>query len=164
MNAKDIQTLMDYHCWATDKVLRKLTRLSQAELQKPCWLSRGTLMKTLIHMADTEWSWRVACQTGMLPPELTEKDFPDFKTLNAFWKKELESLRTYAGSLKGNQPERTVAYRWPQARPRTKPLWQVLMHLLDHGTQHRAEVGIYLHTLGRSPGDMDFLKFLAARK
>jgi hypothetical protein len=43
-------------------------------------------------------------------------------------------------------------------RPR-RPLWQSMLHVVSHSTQHRAEVGMYLQTLSRSPGDLDYGTF-----
>ena len=37
------------------------------------------------------------------------------------------------------------------------PLWQQLMHQVNHATQHRSEVALRLTELGQSPGDIDYL-------
>jgi uncharacterized damage-inducible protein DinB len=43
-------------------------------------------------------------------------------------------------------------------RPR-RPAWQTMLHVVNHSTQHRAEVGMYLHSVDRSPGDLDYGTF-----
>jgi len=37
------------------------------------------------------------------------------------------------------------------------PMWQLLAHVVNHGTQHRSEVARYLTECGHSPGDLDLL-------
>lgn len=46
------------------------------------------------------------------------------------------------------------------------PIWQMLVHVVDHGTQHRAEASALLTAEGRSPGELDLINYaeeLAAR-
>jgi uncharacterized damage-inducible protein DinB len=38
-------------------------------------------------------------------------------------------------------------------------MWQSVLHVVNHSTQHRAEIGMYLASLGRSPDDMDYGTF-----
>jgi uncharacterized damage-inducible protein DinB len=39
------------------------------------------------------------------------------------------------------------------------PLDQTIVHVVNHGTAHRAETGLLLERLGRSPGDLDYVLF-----
>jgi uncharacterized damage-inducible protein DinB len=39
------------------------------------------------------------------------------------------------------------------------PMWQMLAHLANHGTQHRSEAAVILTEAGRSPGDLDMIFF-----
>ena len=39
-------------------------------------------------------------------------------------------------------------------------VWQMLTHLLNHGTQHRSEAALLLTQAGRSPGELDLIVYL----
>ena len=39
------------------------------------------------------------------------------------------------------------------------PMWQMLAHVVNHGTQHRPEAAVILTEAGRSPGDLDMIFF-----
>jgi uncharacterized damage-inducible protein DinB len=39
------------------------------------------------------------------------------------------------------------------------PVWQMLVHVVNHGTQHRAEAAALLTAEGRSPGELDLFDF-----
>ena len=41
----------------------------------------------------------------------------------------------------------------------SRPSWQMLAHLANHGTQHRSEAAVLLTRAGRSPGDLDMIFF-----
>jgi uncharacterized damage-inducible protein DinB len=38
-------------------------------------------------------------------------------------------------------------------------IWQMLVHVVNHGTQHRAEAAALLTAEGRSPGELDLINY-----
>ena len=43
------------------------------------------------------------------------------------------------------------------------PVWQMLVHVVNHGTQHRAEAAALLTGEGRSPGELDLINYAEER-
>ncbi|MDQ3689057.1 MAG: hypothetical protein M3406_03300, partial [Chloroflexota bacterium] len=39
------------------------------------------------------------------------------------------------------------------------PVWQMLVHVVNHGTQHRAEAATLLTAEARSPGELDLVHY-----
>lgn len=161
----EIQTLTRYHAWANNRLMRKAANLNTEQLQTACWLSQGNILHSLVHLLDVQWSWLQICKTSRMPIRyITTADFGDIRQFRQAWQAEDQALMDYADGLSQEQLQGIVTYSWPQARPRSKPLWHILLHIINHGTHHRAEIGQYLASLGRSPGDMDLIKFLATEK
>ncbi|RPI87419.1 MAG: hypothetical protein EHM41_05085 [Chloroflexi bacterium] len=164
MQLQDIITLAEYHAWANQRLMRRAAHLTNEQLHTKSWLSQETIFRTLAHLLDVQWSWRMACESGWLPMEyITAEDFDKIQQLRKSWQTDDLALINYATSLTDQQLNQTITYSWPQARPRVRPLWHILLHIINHGTHHRAEVGQYLATINRSPGDMDLLNYLASK-
>ena len=73
-------------------------------------------------------------------------------------------MRGYLAGLDDAGLDRVVRYRSTDAREHETPLWQILLHLANHGTQHRAEAGAELTRLGFSPGDVDYMVYIRTVK
>jgi len=66
----------------------------------------------------------------------------------------------YVAGLADADLPRLVKYTPRSGVPREQPLDQLIIHLVNHGTAHRAETGLLLERLGRSPGDLDYTIFM----
>jgi uncharacterized damage-inducible protein DinB len=76
---------------------------------------------------------------------------------------EARLLLDYVRGLSEEALNGEVEYHWARARLRSRPLWQLLLHIVNHGTHHRSEIGSWLATKGQSPKDLDFIKFVARK-
>lgn len=165
MNKTDLLTLLEYNAWANNRLLLRCGRLSTSALQTPRDLSDGSLFDSLLHIIDTQFYWRVGCETGQLPSgKLSTTRFVNLNALRRFWREEDARLMDYVNGLPDGALDRMVSYTWPRARTRQRTLWHILAHIANHGTQHRAEIGRTLAALGQSPGDLDFLIYIARRQ
>ena len=52
-------------------------------------------------------------------------------------------------------------YTATDGSPYERILWHTMLHLVNHGTQHRSEAAALLTDFGQSPGDIDFVYFLS---
>lgn len=161
MHQTDIVTLYDYNYWATRRIVTAAAQLTAAEFTAPTALSWGSVRDVLAHMLAAEWIWRVRCQEGSAPDRLLDPAaFPTLGALLARWAEEEAAMRAYVAGLDDEALNRPLTYRNTAGQPFTMPLWQILAHVVNHGTQHRAEVAHVLTGHGYSPGDVDLIVYL----
>jgi uncharacterized damage-inducible protein DinB len=56
--------------------------------------------------------------------------------------------------------DKTIHYNTTSGKPYENILWHLMLHLVNHGTQHRSEAAAMLTGFGHSPGDLDLILYL----
>lgn len=162
MNIRDTLTLYDYHYWATQRILAASAQLSPEQFLVPTAHSFGSLRGTLVHTLDSECGWRTLCQHRTLAAfrDLEEAAFPSVDVLKQRWQEEERAMRDYLAQLADDDLNEYVRYTTPEGAKRERVLWHCLVHVVNHGTQHRSEAAAILTDYGCSPGELDFTLFL----
>jgi uncharacterized damage-inducible protein DinB len=120
----------------------------------------GSLRGTLTHILTAEWIWRTRCQEGRSPTTLLDPlAFPGVDALASRWSAEEAAMRLYLASLTSADLARTVHYQSTKGQPFHNTLWHLLVHVVNHATQHRSEAAMTLTALGHSPGDLDLIVY-----
>lgn len=165
MNKQDILTLYDYNYWANSQVLRAAARVTAEQFSAPAPVSHGSLRGTLVHILAAQVVWRLRCQEGISPTALpTESVFPTLEVLVDRWQAEENAMRAFLGSLGDDDLEQVVRYTTTRGVAHENTLWTLLVHVVNHGTQFRAEAAVALTGYGQSPGDLDLIFFLREQK
>ncbi|MBI4304701.1 MAG: DinB family protein [Chloroflexi bacterium] len=164
MRADEVRTLFEYNYWANKRLQEVAAKAPPDELTRARGMNCQSVLGTLVHILDAEWSWRVGCQTGAWPEEdLSVQTIPDLAALGARWGQDAGEMRTFLAGLTDEDVGAARTFRSGPDREREWPLWQVLVHVVNHGTQHRAEAADRLTQLGQSPGSLDFIRFVSTR-
>lgn len=165
MNTRDILPLYDYNYWATRRILAASAQVSAEQFLAPTGHGFGSLRSTLVHTLDSECGWRMLCQHQTLAAfgAMVDDAFPTFSGLEQRWHEEERAMRDYLVRLSDNDLTSLVRYTTDEGHKRERLLWHCLLHLVNHGTQHRSEAAAILTAVGHSPGDLDFTVFLNER-
>jgi uncharacterized damage-inducible protein DinB len=160
MNKEDILILYKYNAWANARILETTAQVTAEQFLASAPFSHGGLCNTLVHTLFAEWIW---CRRweGVSPTKwLLPEDFPNFEYLRLRWLEEEEKLMDFVKNVSDKALGETVQYRTTSGKPRANILWQLMVHLVNHGTQHRSEAAAMLTEFGHSPGDIDLIMFL----
>ncbi|MCY3917904.1 MAG: DinB family protein [Chloroflexi bacterium] len=158
MNRQDIELLFRYNDWANDRILDTAEALSSEQLTTPNDLGWGSLRGALVHLLDAEYVWRNLLKDGAHVEWLQQEDFPAVASIRARWHEERAAFWPYLAGLSDEDLSGIISYEGDVTRHRV--LWHCLAHVVNHGTQHRAECAALLTGFGHSPGNLDFTVFL----
>ena len=160
MNKDDILTLFRYNTWANQRILETTAKISSEQFTEKVPFAFGDLRTTLAHTLVAEYIWRVRWE-GQAPIDIFEADeFPTFAALQTRWKKEEQLLSRFIESVSERDLIQPVNYKTSKGVHFSELLWHLMVHLVNHGTQHRSEAAAMLTEFGHSPGELDFIGFL----
>jgi uncharacterized damage-inducible protein DinB len=163
-----LRLLYAYDAWANRRLLDHAERLTPAQLRASDDGGLGSVHATLVHMMDAQWVWLDDIWRGKARfAEFDPADFADVGAIRARWAVIEAELQAFVADLApGGErgPDRIVVYQGDAGAIRRRPLWQLMLHVVNHGTQHRAEVAAMLTRYGHSPGDLDITHYLNLRE
>lgn len=163
MRIQDLLLLYDYNYWANGRILTAAAQASPEQLVDPARFGFVSLRATLVHTLDAEYGWRMRCQHHSSTPDMAETDFPTVDLLKQRWHEEESAMRAYLATLQDDDLASVLRYTIDTGELRERVLWHCLLHVVNHGTQHRSEAAALLTEYGHSPGDLDFTVFLNQR-
>ena len=115
---------------------------------------------TVTHLYAAEWAWYSRWQGTSPTAPLPFDQFPDVATLRAVWTDHEAKMRTYLESLGDEGITRVFNYRTLAGLV----FWQMLQHVVNHGSYHRGQVTTLLRQLGAPPAkSMDLVAFYRER-
>ncbi len=157
MNADAFRYFYNYH-FAENRSLwdRYITSLAHEQFGQAAAYSHGSVRDQIVHLLDVDDVWFSELQ-GIEPldplPDATGAD--DRASIRAHWDKVEQKVRAYLADL---QDEMLFT------RPITEPdedqnliVWQVLLHVVNHATDHRAQILRQLNDLGVATVSQDFI-------
>ena len=147
MQAADIRFLFAYDRWATKQVLTVLDGLDSTVWSRPNDVGERGLGSILVHHLGASQRWRIGLQTQGTDdgPEPELEPLPTIGELRQRWQAEWIAVDAWLPTLTDGH------------------VWQMLVHVVNHGTQHRAEAAALLTGEGRSPGELDLINYAEER-
>jgi len=157
MNPEALLFVVGYHIRSNERILATTAALSDDEFRRKANLDYESAYETLLHMLIVDWSWREFCIGNDDDDSYPDGwPFPDLATITAFWAEEHARLMAYVRSIDAATLDELLTWDAEGVQV-SHPRWAILVHVVNHGTQHRSELARYLTECGHSPGDLDLL-------
>jgi len=156
MDANAFRYVYEYHFAENRKIWESyILPLSYEQFTQPVDYSQGSVRDQMVHLMTVDDVWFSELQ-GMEPSEYTPLSNEDDRdAIRAYWDRVEQRMRACLAGLR----EDMLLDKPIQEPEEDKDLivWQVLFHVINHGTDHRAQILRSLHDLGVRTTSQDFI-------
>jgi uncharacterized damage-inducible protein DinB len=159
MNLQDLNTLLDYNYWARDRMFEVLDPLTAEQLRRDLGGSFGSIHDTVAHLyaAELVWYGRWRGESRAL---IGGDAFPDLAAIRRAWLEIEPKMHAFVGELGEAGVNRVFTFKMFSGQEAQSPFWQMLQHVVNHGSYHRGQVTTKLRQLGAQPAkSLDMIAF-----
>lgn len=161
MDVTHWQELFDYNFWANRRVWECVIAVDRARFDQPFPDGRPSLMAQCVHILGVESWWIHFLQTGVV--EFVDEDqFHTQEDVRALWNQVEVNVKGYLAQLTPADLTRNVRPTFWED-PWSVQAWQGLMQVLNHSTDHRAQLLDSVRELGGPTEEQDYLSYLHQR-
>ncbi|SRR5258708_27694208 len=158
MNADSFRQFYDYHFSENRKIWdRFVTPLSYQQFTQNVAYSHGSVRDQLVHLMSADDAWFSGLRGVENPQPYARADFDDRKMIRAQWDLVEQNMRDYLSKL---QDPMLLEKPFADGEDKDLILWQVLLHVGNHGTDHRAQILRLLNDLGVKTGPQDYVFYI----
>jgi uncharacterized damage-inducible protein DinB len=158
MNADDLRHFLNYHL-AENRATwdNYILPLPQEQFVQPVEYSIGSVRNQLVHLMSVDNIWFSELRGLDGPAYFNPDDFNDRTVLRAQWDAIEQIMSDYIVKLTDE-----MLSQKPYGGGEDKDLivWQILLHVVNHGTDHRAQLLRILHDFGVKTVSQDYIFYV----
>jgi len=155
MTKDEARTHLRYSGWASRRLLDAALALDSEMLHREMKVSHKSMYDTLahIHGADRIWLARV------LGSPITQDE-----PLEVAWPEISRRWVEFADSMNESDLTRIISYKDLRGNDHQTPLWQIVLHVVNHATIHRGQAMAMFRQLGVAPPATDLIFYYRENK
>ncbi|KKI90077.1 hypothetical protein WQ54_23465 [Bacillus sp. SA1-12] len=167
MKQQTIQ-LYDYHVWANQKIFEHLKELPSSIFDQEIQSVFPSISKVMVHVYLTDITWlgvmsnksyhEIAEQTNQLRETVNGKSLEEMETLYSDLSTEMKAFFEQYDYGQGIFPEHPTYGRLDTN------LFELVQHVVNHGTYHRGNITAMLRQLGYQGIGTDYVFYLYLKK
>lgn len=162
--SQSLQSHLQYHRWATHRVLTEVQQLDSERLVRNLHGSFASVYDTVVHLyqSDMVWLERLEERPNGKPEDYSSPGC--MYDLSDVWLAVIDRVIAFAAGLSESDWERKIAYKSMSGVAYESPIWQMVVHVVNHGTHHRGQVTSMMRQLGEKPVNLDLMAFYREEK
>jgi uncharacterized damage-inducible protein DinB len=159
MNADAFRYLYDYHFTENRRIWDNcVTPLSSEQFIQNVAYSHGSVRNQIIHLMGVDELWFSELRSIQPSEPFPATNFDDRENIRTKWDSIEQSMRDYLAHLRDD-----MLFDKPIEEPEEDKgliVWQVLLHVVNHGTDHRAQLLRLVHDMGVKTTSQDFIFYI----
>ena len=158
MNANAFRHFYDYHFAENRKIWDSVTQLSHEGFTQHVDYSYGSVRDQIVHLMSCDEMWFSELRDAQPLEPLPSTNSDDRDIIRAYWDTAEQNIRTYLAELRDD-----MLFTKPIKEPEEDQVlfvWQVLLHVANHATDHRAQLLRVLHDLGVETKSQDYIFYV----
>lgn len=157
MNADAFRQFYDYHFAENRKIWGNyITQLSQEQVTQHVGYSHGSVQDQIIHLMNVDDAWFSDLGGVEFSEPLPPSDHDNRARMRSYWDSIEQKMRDYLEELRDD-----MLFEKPlSGEDKDLMLWQVLLHVVNHGTDHRAQILRLLNDLGVETAPQDYIFYI----
>ena len=159
MKKEEIVAVVEFNAWANRRVVTAVEALTAEQFTRELGSSFSSVRDTLAHILGVEWVWLERLQ-GRSPAAIpAAKEYVDIGTIRDRWAELEERTQKYMHGVTQPELDETVEYKTLSFGMGKNSRWQMIHHVVNHGTYHRGQVVAMLRQLGAKGVGTDLITF-----
>lgn len=158
VSADVLRTHLRYTAWASKRLVSAAAQLTPEELTRDFQTADHHILGTLVHVFAADRIWLARITGGPAGTFISEADC-HLSVLENEWPALHERWLQWAQPLTDEGTKAVISYKDTKGNPYSQPLWQLLLHVVNHGSHHRGQVSGFLRALGKTPPPLDLLYY-----
>ena len=149
----------EYDRWANARMLGVLAGISLEAFMRDLGSSFPSIRNTAAHILSAEWAWLERWQ-GQSPKQMLDPlRFPSVEALRSRWAQVEQDQKNFLETLSESRLAADLEYSNLQGELVTLPLWQQMLHMINHSSYHRGQITTLLRQVGAKPVATDLIAF-----
>lgn len=144
-----LNSYASFNVWANARIINTILPLTKENQMLPVKSSFAGLYPTLYHIWDAESIWwqRLKLSEHITIPSMEQPGLPLLSVSNKLLSQSKE-WESWVHKSTETALQHEFIYHNNKRQVFKQPIWQMLLHLYNHGTYHRGQIVTMLHQIG----------------
>jgi len=158
LSADTLRLHLEYCAWADERIFEAAKKLTSEELARDFNTSDKNVVGTLAHVFAAERIWLARLQGEPRASFISDED-RRIATLDEAWPELQRRWQEWAAALNDEAALDGIAYKDLRGNSWENPVWQIVLHVVNHGTHHRGQASGFMRAMGHTPPPLDLIFF-----